>query len=145
MHSERNGEQVTPVLAPQPTTDDRHFWEGIAAGQVLLQRCSDCQTMRHPPRPMCGKCNSLRWETFPSTLKGTVISWIIPRHPPVLPGEEQLIGIVETDEGARLVLNLHGFASGGPVANHINGARVDIFMLDVGDGVVLPQARLASR
>jgi uncharacterized OB-fold protein len=141
LHSERNGERVTPVLAPQPTTDDRHFWEGIAAGQLLLQRCSDCQTMRHPPRPMCGNCNSLRWETFPSTLRGSVISWIIPRHPPVPPGEEQLIGIVETDEGARVVLNLHGFAPGEPV----NGARVDIFMLDVGDGVVLPQARLASK
>jgi uncharacterized protein len=128
------------VLAPQPTTDDRHFWEGVAEGQLLLQRCSDCQTMRHPPRPMCGNCNSLRWETFPSALRGSVISWIIPRHPPVPPGEEQLIGIVETDEGARLVLNLHGFAPGEPV----NEARVEIFMLDVGDGVVLPQARLAT-
>jgi uncharacterized OB-fold protein len=128
---------VTPVLAPQPTADDRHYWEGIAAGQLLLQRCSDCQTMRHPPRPMCGKCNSLRWETFPSALSGTVISWIIPRHPPVPPGEENLIGLVETGEGARLVVNLHDFEN----TDSINGARVEIFMLDVGDGVILPQAR----
>jgi uncharacterized OB-fold protein len=128
---------VTSVLAPQPTADDRHYWEGIAAGQLLLQRCSDCQTMRHPPRPMCGKCNSLRWETFPSALAGTVISWIIPRHPPVPPGEENLIGLVETDEGARLVVNLHDFEN----TDSVNDARVQIFMLDVGDGVVLPQAR----
>jgi hypothetical protein len=36
---------VDPVLAPRPTADDRHFWDGVAAGSVL--------------------------------------SWIIPRHPPV--------------------------------------------------------------
>ncbi len=131
---------MTPVLAPQPTADDRHYWEGIAAGQLLLQRCSDCQTMRHPPRPMCGACNSLRWETFPSALTGTVISWIIPRHPPVPAGEENLIGLVETDEGARLVVNLHDFEN----TNSVNDARVEIFMLDVGDGVVLPQARPAG-
>ncbi len=89
---------------------------------------------------MCPKCQSLRWETFPSTRRGTVLSWIIPRHPPVAPGDEQLIGLVETDEGARLVLNLHGFAPGDPV----NDARVEIFTLDVGDGVVLPQARRAA-
>jgi hypothetical protein len=117
--------RVTPVLAPQPTADDIHYWEGIAAGQLLLQR------------PMCGNCQSLRWETFPSTLQATVVSWIIPRHPPVAPGDEQLIALVETDEGARLVVNLHDFAPKAPV----NEARVEIFMLDVGDGVVLPQAR----
>ena len=128
---------MTPTLAPQPTTDDRHFWEGITAGQLLLQRCNECQTMRHPPRPMCGKCQSLRWETFPSSLRATVISWIIPRHPPVAAGEEQLIGLVETDEGARVVLNLHDFPPGAP----INEARIEIFMLDVGDGLILPQGR----
>jgi uncharacterized OB-fold protein len=86
---------------------------------------------------MCGTCNSLHWETFASGLRATVISWIIPRHPPVPPGDEQLIGLIETDEGARLVVNLHDFEPGAP----INDARVEIFMLDVGDGVILPQAR----
>lgn len=86
---------------------------------------------------MCPHCHSLRWETFAGAMHGTVLSWIIPRHPPVSPGEEQLIGLVETDDGARIVLNLHDFSPGAPV----NGARVEIFTLDVGDGVILPQAR----
>jgi uncharacterized OB-fold protein len=133
---------VTSVLAPQPVKDDLHYWQGIAAGELLLQRCSQCQTMRHPPRPMCANCQSLQWETFPSSLTGSVVSWIIPRHPPVAPGDEQLIGLVETQEGARLVVNLHDFPPGSP----INDVAVEIFMLDVGEGVVLPQARpLAAR
>lgn len=128
---------VKPVLAPQPVTDDQHFWDGVAAGQLLLQRCTQCQTMRHPPRPMCGNCHSLEWEAFPSDCRATVISWIIPRHPPVEPGDEQLIALVETTEGARLVVNLHDFPPGASV----NDARIEIFMHDVGDGVILPQGR----
>ena len=137
MHSAHNAEWVTTVIAPQPTADDRHYWEGIAAGQLLLQRCSECQTMRHPPRPMCAKCQSLQWETFPGALTGHVLSWIIPRHPPVTPEQERLVGLIETDDGARIVVNLHDF----PPGSAINDARVEIFMLDMGDGVMLPQAR----
>ena len=128
---------VKPVLAPQPTTDDRHYWDGIAAGELLLQRCSECQTMRHPPRPMCGNCHSVEWHTVASDCRATVISWIIPRHPPVAEGDEQLIALVETTEGARLVVNLHDF----PLGESVNDARVEIFMYDVGDGVILPQGR----
>ncbi len=128
---------VKPVLAPQPTADDRHYWDGIAEGRLLLQRCSQCRTMRHPPRPMCGHCHSLEWETFPSDCRATVLSWIIPRHPPVAVGDEQLIALVETTEGARLVVNLHDFSPGDPV----NEARIEIFMHDVGGGVILPQGR----
>ncbi|HEX4016289.1 MAG TPA: zinc ribbon domain-containing protein [Frankiaceae bacterium] len=128
---------MKPVLAPQPTTDDLHYWDGIAAGQLLLQRCSQCQTMRHPPRPMCGVCNSLSWDAFPSDCRATVISWIIPRHPPVAEGDEQLIALVETTEGARLVVNLRDF----PIGESVNDARIEIFMHDVGDGVILPQGR----
>ncbi len=129
------------MLAPQPTADDRHYWGGIAAGELLLQRCSECQLMRHPPRPMCPHCHSLHWETFPSALTGTVLSWIIPRHPPVAPQDERLIGLVETDDGARLVVNLHDFAPGDPV----NEVRVELFMREfettAGEHVTLPQAR----
>lgn len=128
---------VNRVIAPQPTADDRHFWDGLAAGQLLLQRCTQCKTMRHPPRPMCPQCQSLEWESFPSACAGNVLSWIIPRHPPASEDQAQLIGLVETDEGARLVLNLHDF----PAGSAINDARVEIFLLDVGGAVVLPQAR----
>ena len=127
---------VTTVIAPQPTADDRHFWDGLASGQIVLQRCADCHVMRHPPRPMCPHCHSLSAETFASAGTGTVLSWIIPRHPPVPPEQERLVGLVETDEGARLVVNLQGFAQGAV----LNDARVELFAAEV-DGVLLPQAR----
>ncbi len=32
------------------------------AGELRIQRCKECQTLRHPPRPMCGKCQSIEWD-----------------------------------------------------------------------------------
>jgi hypothetical protein len=79
----------------------------------------------------------MSWDAFPSDCRATVISWIIPRHPPVAEGDEQLIALVETTEGARLVVNLRDF----PIGESVNDARIEIFMHDVGDGVILPQGR----
>jgi uncharacterized OB-fold protein len=89
--------------------DDRCFWDGVAEGRLLLQRCSDCGRMRHPPRPMCPACTSLAWETFPASGRGTVHSYVIP-HAPVPPGfdEGYVVALIELEEGARLVSSLTG-------------------------------------
>jgi len=92
---------------PLVGTDDRAFWDGVQTGALLLERCADCGTMRHPPRPMCPACGSLAWETFAASGRGRVLSYVIPRHP-VPPGFDDplVIALVELDEGARLVSNL---------------------------------------
>ena len=43
-------ERDTPGVAP----DDAFFWDGAAEDRLLVQRCADCGTLRHPPAPMCG-------------------------------------------------------------------------------------------
>jgi uncharacterized OB-fold protein len=96
---------------PMVGVDDRCFWDGVAAGQLLLQRCTDCGEMRHPPRPMCPHCTSLHWETFAASGRGKLHSYVIP-HAPVPPGfdEGYVVALIELEEGARLVSNLTGVA-----------------------------------
>src|SRR5579864_8904048 len=36
----------------------RPFWEGTAAGKLLLPRCSACARFRWPPGPFCPHCQS---------------------------------------------------------------------------------------
>jgi uncharacterized protein (TIGR00369 family) len=43
---------------PTPTPETQHFWEGTRAGELRLQRCSDCAHAYFPPRPFCPKCSS---------------------------------------------------------------------------------------
>ena len=48
---------------PAITHDNSFFFEGAARGELLIQRCESCGTLRHPPRPGCPKCRSLDWGT----------------------------------------------------------------------------------
>ena len=50
-------------LAPTVTPDTEFFWSGLREERLLVQRCDDCGLLRHPPRPMCPRCNSLEWGT----------------------------------------------------------------------------------
>ena len=96
---------------PMVGADDRCFWDGVAEGRLLIQRCSACGEIRHPPRPMCPHCNSLDWETVAASGRGTVHSYVIP-HAPVPPGfdEGYVVALVELEEGVRLVSSLTGVA-----------------------------------
>ena len=68
-------------LAPTTTPDTKFFWDGLKDGRILIQRCKDCSKLRHPPRPMCPHCNSLAWDTVEASGRGTVHSFVLPRHP----------------------------------------------------------------
>src|SRR6516162_10733483 len=46
------------VLRPVVTADTAFFWEGTARGELRIQRCRGCGTLRHPPGPMCPACGA---------------------------------------------------------------------------------------
>ncbi|MBM5810452.1 MAG: hypothetical protein FJ191_00580 [Gammaproteobacteria bacterium] len=93
-------------LRPPVNRDNAFFWEGIAAGRLLVQRCTGCGTLRHPPGPMCPQCQSLEWDTVQSSGRGTLYSFVVAHHPPIPPFEYPLpILLVDMEEGWRLVAN----------------------------------------
>ena len=73
----------------------------------MIQKCSQCGTLRHPPRPMCHACRSVDWEAQPSAGTGSVHSYVIMHHPPV-PGYDfpVAVALVDLDEGTRIVANV---------------------------------------
>lgn len=86
--------------------DDDFFWTGIAAGQLLIQRCDGCGLLRHPPLPMCGACHSLSWTPQAASGRGRLYSWILSRPPDAPAAPPRVVVLVELDEGVRLVSNL---------------------------------------
>ena len=126
-------------LAPTTTPDTRFFWDGVKAGKLLIQRCTGCGTLRHPPRPMCPKCNALGWDTIESSGRGTVYSFILPRHPPWpwFEGGTYIVALIELEEGTRLLSNL---CDVDPAAVTI-GMPVQAFVRQFDNGVALPQFR----
>ncbi len=100
-----------PPRPPRPRpalTQDNAFWfEGAQAHRLLIQRCVSCGTLRHPPLPACGSCGSLEWDTVESSGRGTLYSYVVVHYPQVPSFEYPLpIGLIELEEGTRLVANL---------------------------------------
>ncbi|HTZ08940.1 MAG TPA: MaoC family dehydratase N-terminal domain-containing protein, partial [Acidimicrobiales bacterium] len=75
----------TAPLRPRPalTHDNAFFFEGAKEGELLIQRCSECGTLRHPPRPACAVCGSFAWGTVVASGRGTVFSFVVVHHPQV--------------------------------------------------------------
>lgn len=68
------------ATTPLPDVNDRElagYWEGTAAGELRVQECSRCATLRWPPRAACGACQCLeaRWKAVPP--RGTLFSWTV--------------------------------------------------------------------
>ena len=92
---------------------ERGFWEGSKAGELRIQRCSDCGLYRHLPMPMCPGCSSLEYGWTGVSGRGFVYSFLIVRHPvhPAIAEKEQVpynICMIELEEqeGLRICSNV---------------------------------------
>jgi uncharacterized OB-fold protein len=89
--------------------DYNFFYEGLDQGKLLIQQCSACGAFRNPPGPMCPRCMSLEWKAVPSKGTGTIFSYTIHYHPPLLGFDVPHPAVlVELDEGIRMVGALAG-------------------------------------
>ncbi len=106
----------TETAAPRPkrprpalTQENRFFFDGAREHRLLVQRCSSCGTLRHPPRPACATCRSFEWEPFEASGRGVIYSYVVNHHPQIPAFDYPLvIALVELEEGTRLVANVTG-------------------------------------
>lgn len=99
---------------PRPALNlDNQFWfEAAQEHRLVVQRCTACATLRHPPGPECPYCQSFEWDTVESSGRGTLYSWVVahhPRHPAF--DYPLLVAVVELEEGTRLISNLTGVSA----------------------------------
>jgi uncharacterized OB-fold protein/acyl dehydratase len=113
--SRPEGSSVTEAaerpLRPRPalTQDNSFFFEGAKEHKLLIQRCTNCGALRHPPRPSCAQCRSFGWDAVTASGRGTVYSYVVNHYPQVPAFDYPLvIALVELEEGTRLVANVAG-------------------------------------
>ena len=106
------GETEQPAARPKRprpalTQDNRFFFDGARDHRLLIQRCTNCEALRHPPRPSCAQCRSFEWDTLTATGRGTVYSFVVNHYPQVPAFDYPLVvALVELEEGTRLVANV---------------------------------------
>lgn len=129
------------IKRPPPgiSDDTRFFWDGAREGKLLIQRCTSCGTLRHPPGPVCPSCHSFEWDTLQASGLGTVYSFVVMHYPEVPPFDHpNPIALIELDEGTRLTAQLVGVKPGDVQI----GQRVQVEFNTFNDGeLVLPQFR----
>jgi uncharacterized protein len=127
--------------APEPTAESRPYWEGLAAGKLLLQRCAECGHVRHYPRPLCDACHSFAADWMEASGVASVHSWTVAHHPyhPAFRGElPYTLVTADLPEGVRMVAQLRDAEA---EALRLS-APLRIGFEDNGEGVVLPVVRL---
>lgn len=111
-----------PAIAPEVQPEAREFWEATSRNELLLQRCTACETVIWYPRGICPNCMSSELVSFQASGRGTVYSYTISRKGD---GEFRaaspfVLAYVELKEGPRILTNvvdvdLDAIAIGMPV------------------------------
>ena len=95
---------------PVPTPETQPFWDGCAAGELRIQRCTDCGKPYFYPRPVCPACGSRNVEWFTASGRATLYSYVINhRAAPGFAGDvPYAIAVVQLEEGPRMMSNIVG-------------------------------------
>ena len=129
--------------APQPTEYSAGFWEGVAAGELRIQRCTQCQRLRHYPQPMCPDCRSVAFDWARVSGRGEVYSFAIANrafHPAWQDFAPYVIATIELDEGVRMVTDLLGVDP----ARVAIGQRVEVYFEEMPGQGRMPRFRIVD-
>ena len=131
-------------LLPVPEPDNQPYWDALRAGQLRIQRCTACDTLRHAPQPQCPKCRSTEHEWALMSGRGAVYSYVV-THQPTNPAFRDRTPfatvLVELEEGPRLYSNLTDV----PPDEITIGLPVEVVFHPVTDAITLPLFRRRAR
>ena len=102
-----------PLPAPSPDGLDQEFWEAARRHELVVQRCTNCQTFQFGPEWICYNCHSfdLGWHRVSG--RGRIYSWEriwYPVHPALRDACPYMVVLVELPDAGnvRMVGNLLG-------------------------------------
>jgi uncharacterized protein len=123
------------VLRPVISHDTAFFWAGTAAGELRIQQCTACGSLRHPPGPMCPSCGADKPDYVLAIGRGEVFSYVVHHHPAV-PGKTLpfVVALVELNEGVRMIGELIDV---DPASVQI-GMPVELALTRIDDELTLP-------
>jgi uncharacterized protein len=97
-----------PVRPPKRTLETDAFWDGCAAGKLVLPRCDDCGELIWYPRLSCPFCGSHAVTHTEVSGRGTVYSFTIIRRGsgPFRDAAPYVLAMVQLAEGPTFMTNI---------------------------------------
>ena len=125
-----------------PLTDlTRPYWEGCKAGELKLQRCSDCGEHQFYPRNICAHCTSRNLAWITASGVGKIASFTVVRRAISKAYDAPyIVALVDLEEGVRMMSNV---VDADPEQVSV-GDPVTVDFENWSDEVRLPVFRLAN-
>jgi uncharacterized OB-fold protein len=130
----------TQFPAIQPDSDSRPYWEGLAQGELRIQRCDACSRAVFYPRSLCPHCYSEKLSWIVAIGRGTIYSYTVAHQAfgAFAVDVPFVIAIVELEEGVRMMSRVID----APRERIAIGARVQVTFEKAGEDLTLPYFRL---
>lgn len=131
-----------PASMLQQDSDSRPYWEGLARGELRIQRCQACSQAVFYPRALCPHCHSDQLEWIVASGKGTIYTYTVAHQGfgPFAADVPFVIALVELEEGARMMSRIID----APRERVTIGAAVSVTFEGSGEDLTLPYFRLVE-
>ena len=139
-------ERWFPDTMPPPMADNDTlaWWQAAAEHRLVLQRCSDCEHLRHPPAPICPECRSFDCDWKEVSGRGELYTYTVV-HRAVSPEQTlPFVIAVVTLEGAEGVRIISNIVDAEPGELSI-GMPLELVWEDMSSEMALPRFRAAKR
>ena len=120
----------------------RTYFEGWAAGRLLVQQCPECAHWQHYPRALCERCGATP-QFHEQEAVGTVYTYTVIRQMGVEPFRSEVpypVVMVELDCGVKIM----GTLTDCPVEDVHVGMPVEGYAVTFEDGIGIPYWRPRS-
>ena len=117
-----------PKQSPVASELDRPFWDACNEGRLIIQNCTLCNRLQHPPEYVCYKCGLdgyLEWREVSG--RGTIYSYGVIHDTPVelLKADEPFnLAVISLEEDP--LINMLSHLPGTPVDQVTIGASVQV-------------------
>lgn len=135
---------VKQGVDPDPLTQP--FWEAANDHRLVIQNCTSCDRLQHPPAPVCGQCRSgdnLEWK--PMSGRGTIYNYCVVYDCPIRSLQEDQpfnLAVIMLDEDQDIQMYSH--LPGTPVDDVPVGAAVQVVFEATANGQLVPEWQVAG-
>jgi uncharacterized OB-fold protein len=132
-----------PASTLQQDSDSRPYWEGLAQGELRIQRCKSCTKPVFYPRAICPHCHSDQLEWTVASGKGTIYTYTVAHQAlgPFAADVPFVVALIELEEGVRMMSRIID----APREHVTIGAAVQVTFVGTGsEDLTLPYFRLVE-
>ena len=121
-------------------SDSRPYWEGLALGELRIQRCDSCSKAVFYPRAICPHCFADHLSWIVASGKGTIYSYTVAHQAYGSFADDApfIVALIELEEGVRMISRLLDV----PRERVTIGAAVRVTFEKVEEDLTLPYFRL---